>query len=190
MILGLIPARGGSKRLPRKNIKLLHGRPLIAWTIIEAQKSPYLDKVVVTTDDEEIADLCRDYRCEVIRRPHHLGHDKSLVYLTISHAMDAVGGCDAVCLLQPTSPLRTQYDIDECCKAFEAEGKEVVSVTLGESVPNGAVYVGRSSWLKSGGNWDDGTARWYAMPSERGVDINTIEDFRDAEKLMSWRGAA
>lgn len=188
MILGLIPCRGGSRRLPRKNIRLLCGRPLIAWSIIEAQKSPYLDEIAVTTEDDEIADVAREYRCRVIKRPHHLAHDKSIVYGTIIHAIDAIGGTDAVCLLQATSPLRTQYDIDQCCETFLTKGKEVVSVELGQSVPNGAVYVGRTEWLRNGGNWDDGTPIWYAMSPAVSIDINTAEEFKAAEILM--RGIA
>lgn len=184
MILGLIPARGGSKRLPGKNIKLLCGRPLLAWTIIEAQKSPYLDRVVVSTEDDEIADVARQYDCEVVKRPVNLAHDRSIVYGAILHAMDAVGGSNAVCLLQATSPLRTTADIDICCQTFLDKKREVVSVARGQSVPNGAVYVGRSDWLKAGGNWDDGTPLWYVMDPTRSVDINTAEEFAEAEAQM------
>ncbi len=188
MILALIPARSGSKRLPGKNLKLLHGRPLIAYTILEAQKAAYLDqhsKLVVSTEDDEIADVAREYRCDVIKRPLHLAGDKSSVYGTIRHAMDAVGGCEAVCLLQVTSPLRVADDIDRCIEAAGPDYKQAMTVGLGDNEANGAVYVGSSEWLRNGGNWDDGTPIWVAMPKARSVDINTPEEFAEAERLMS-----
>ncbi|PKP59014.1 CMP-N-acetlyneuraminic acid synthetase, partial [Candidatus Atribacteria bacterium HGW-Atribacteria-1] len=79
-ILGLIPARGGSKGVPRKNIKLLLGKPLIAWTIEQALASKYIDKVVVSTEDEEIAEISKKYGAEIpFFRPKDLATDKSLV---------------------------------------------------------------------------------------------------------------
>lgn len=192
MILGLIPCRGGSKRLPRKNIKLLCDRPLMAWAILEALKSPYLARpdglVAVSTEDQEIADIATDYGVRVIRRPPHLAHDKSLVYGTITHAMDCVGGCDTVCLIQATSPLVLREDIDRTIEAFLHNGKPAMTVAHGESQANGAVYVGSSTWLRAGGNWDDGTAQWVSMDRHRSVDINELSDFKEAELVM--RGLA
>lgn len=120
MILGLIPARGGSRRLPRKNVKLFCGRPLLAWSLLEAQKSPYIDKLAVTTEDDEIAEIARDYGCAVIKRPQQLAHDTSLVYATIRHAMDAYPEFSSVCLLQVTSPLVLAEDINNCIERHTA----------------------------------------------------------------------
>jgi CMP-N-acetylneuraminic acid synthetase len=195
MILGLIPARGQSKRLPGKNLKLLCGRPLIAWAIRAAQQSPYLDDLAVTTEDELIEAVARDdLQCDVIRRPVNLAHDKSLVYGAIMHAVGRrrLKDEDAVCLIQPTSPLVLREDIDRTVEEYLRTGKPAMTVALGANAANGAVYVGSVRWLKDGGTWDDQNPppRWVAMPPERSVDINYPEDFKAAEMLMLARMAA
>lgn len=111
-VLGLIPARGKSKGIPRKNIKNLCGKPLIAWTIEEALKSKKLDNVVVSTDDEEIADIAQKYGADVpFMRPAELAGDSTSGIDTVLHAIDELPDFDSVLLLQPTSPLRTVEDI-------------------------------------------------------------------------------
>ena len=87
--LGLIPARGGSKGIPRKNIKLFNNKPLIYWSIKTALESAYIDKVVVSTDDEEIADIARSLSAEVpFFRPRELSEDNSLGIDTVLHALE------------------------------------------------------------------------------------------------------
>lgn len=130
-VLGLIPARGGSKGLPRKNVRLLAGRPLISWTINSALKSKYINLVVVSTEDREIADISRKCGAEVpFFRPKKLSQDKSLRNEVILHALNSIKGFDYVVLLQPTSPLRTTDSIDQAFKEFiESGAKSCVSVT-------------------------------------------------------------
>jgi len=129
-ICGLIPARGGSKGIPRKNIKVLAGKPLIAWTIEQALASGSLDSVVVTTDDEEIAEVARRYGAAVpFLRPPELARDDTPSLDPVLHAMDRLTDHDALVLLQPTSPLRTAGDIDGCVElALSRELDSVVSV--------------------------------------------------------------
>ena len=116
-ILAVITARGGSKGLSKKNILNLGGKPLIAWTIEAAQQSKYIDKVVLSSDDNEIISVAREFNCEVpFRRPAKLATDEASSIDVLFHAIEKVPGYDYVALLQPTSPLRTSYDID---KAFE-----------------------------------------------------------------------
>lgn len=111
-VLGLIPARGKSKGIPRKNIKNLCGKPLIAWTIEESLKSKKLDNVVVSTDDEEIADIAQKYGADVpFMRPAELAGDLTPGIDTLLHAIEELPDFDSVLLLQPTSPLRTVEDI-------------------------------------------------------------------------------
>jgi len=110
-ILGLIPARGGSKGIPRKNIAPLGGRPLIAWTIEAALRAEGLSRVVVSTDDNEIAEVAVRAGAEVpFRRPAELSADSSEALPVIRHAVDTMDAqrwrADAVIYLQPTSPLR------------------------------------------------------------------------------------
>lgn len=135
-ILGLIPARGGSKGLPRKNIKLLLDKPLIAWTIEQALASRYLDRVVVNTDDKEIAKISKKYGAEVpFMRPKELAEDNAKGIEVVLHAIDWFREndkrkqYDLIMLLQPTSPLRTTKDIDKAIELlFLKEAKAIVSV--------------------------------------------------------------
>lgn len=136
-ILAIIPARGGSKSVPRKNIKLLGGRPLIAWTINEAKKSAYIDRLIVSTDDEEIAGVARKYDCEVpFLRPAELAQDHTPGIDPVLHALEIIPGFDYVILLQPTSPLRKVVDIDGCIeRCIHERAKSCVSVTLADKSP-------------------------------------------------------
>lgn len=122
-ILGLIPARGGSKGVPGKNKKLLAGKPLIRYSIEAALNSSLLANVVVTTDDEEIATISRDAGAQVpFLRPAELALDKTPTLPAIIHALDYYKDqgnvYDAVCLLQPTTPLRGKADIDQAIDTF------------------------------------------------------------------------
>jgi CMP-N-acetylneuraminic acid synthetase len=130
-ILGLIPARGGSKGIPRKNVRLIAGKPLIAWTIEAALAARALDRVVVTTDDPEIAAVASAHGAEVpFLRPAELARDDTPGINPVLHALDVLPGFDSVVLLQPTSPLRTADDIDAAVAvASIAQRANVVSVT-------------------------------------------------------------
>jgi CMP-N-acetylneuraminic acid synthetase len=114
-VLAVIPARGGSKGLPRKNIKNLCGKPLIAWTIEQAIKSSVIDKVLVTSDSEEIIDCAKSYGAAApFKRPEHLSADDSPSIDAISHAVDFLEEeYDIIALLEPTSPLRKDKDLDD-----------------------------------------------------------------------------
>lgn len=137
-ILGLIPARGGSKGIPRKNVLPIAGKPLIAWTIEAALAAASLDRIVVTTDDAEIADVAVSHGADVpFMRPAELGRDETPGIDPILHAIDILSGYDKVVLLQPTSPLRTVDDI-EAAVAMAGSGSMVVSVT--ESYHAGWIY--------------------------------------------------
>jgi len=124
--LAIIPARGGSKRLPRKNILDLNGKPLIAWTIEAGFKSKYIDKVVVTSDDEEILDISKDYGAEIIRRPDELASDTATTFDAIKHAIDNLEKYDYIVLLQPTSPLRNEKHIDEAIELLESRNADAI----------------------------------------------------------------
>lgn len=117
MKLAVIPARGGSKRLPGKNIKELAGKPLIQWTIDAALESGVFDRVCVSTDSEEIATVAIQHGAEVpFMRPEELASDTSTTATALAHFIESFErrescSVDYVCLLQPTSPLRTAEDI-------------------------------------------------------------------------------
>jgi CMP-N-acetylneuraminic acid synthetase len=117
MILGVIPARGGSKGIPRKNVKQINGKPLIAWTIEAAKESKMIDRYVVSTEDEEIAATSREYGVDVIERPPELATDEATTLSVLQHAVEKIP-CDSIVLLQATSPIRRGGLIDECIREF------------------------------------------------------------------------
>ena len=134
-IMALIPARGGSKRLPRKNVLPLGGRPLISWSIQAAQESEYVDKVFVSTDDDEIRTVASDYdACLLQKRPKILATDQAT---TVNVALFSLAELekedllyDYILLLQPTSPLRTALHIDEAIElCMKKQADCIISVT-------------------------------------------------------------
>lgn len=114
-ILALITARGGSKGIPDKNIKLLCGKPLIAWSIEEAKKSKYIDRLILSSDSEKIIKVAKEWGCDVpFVRPEELAFDTSSSIDVILHAIENIDDkFDYLMLLQPTSPFRTVADIDK-----------------------------------------------------------------------------
>jgi len=135
-VLALIPARGGSKGVPRKNIRLVCGKPLIAYTIETALAAKnVLTRVLVSTDDAEIAEIARRYGAEVpFLRPADLANDTAAMIPVIQHAVrfaeeDEKLRYDWVCLLQPTEPFRTAHDIEQSLSLARAGGCDsVISV--------------------------------------------------------------
>lgn len=135
--LAIIPARGGSKGVPRKNIKMLAGKPLIAWTIEEAKKSKYIDTCVVSTEDEEIKTVAEEWGGKVpFMRPHELAQDDTPGIAPVLHAIQMMPGYDFVVLLQVTSPLRKVEDIDGAIvHCLDRDCESCVSVTEVEHSP-------------------------------------------------------
>ena len=135
--LGLIPARGGSKGITRKNVREIAGKPLIAWTINAALSSRFIDSVVVSTDDSEIAEASLRYGAKVpFRRPAELSTDSTAGIEPVLHALGLFPEFDVVVLLQPTSPLRRTEDIDNCIEILiKNDAEAVVSVTETKNHP-------------------------------------------------------
>lgn len=137
-VLAFIPARGGSKRLPRKNVLPLAGKALIGWSIDAAKESQYIDQLFVSTDDQEIADIASLHGVHIPElRPDHLASDTSTTESVLTYTLDKFGGqADIIILLQPTSPLRTAQHIDEALELFvQKQAFSVVSVTPCEHPP-------------------------------------------------------
>ncbi len=134
--LAIIPARGGSKRLPRKNLLDLCGKPLIAWSIEAALKSKYISKVIVSSDDEEILNIAKEYKADFIKRPDELASDTATTFDALKHTLKNVGKYDYVVLLQPTSPLRTEKHIDEAIELLKEKNADaIISVCEMEHSP-------------------------------------------------------
>jgi CMP-N,N'-diacetyllegionaminic acid synthase len=130
-LLALIPARGGSKGIPRKNIRPFCGKPLLQWSIDSALGSACVDQVVVSTDDPEIAQLARACGAEVpFLRPAELASDTAPGIAPVLHAIEQLAQVTDVLLLQPTSPLRTSTDIQAIAALRQQAGREsAVSLT-------------------------------------------------------------
>ena len=141
-IIAIIPARGGSKGVPRKNIRLLGNKPLIAYTIEVAKNSKYLKRILVSTEDKEIKQIALEWGAEVIDRPEELAKDETLTIDVLIHVFDYLKSSesfepDLVVVLQPTSPLRIVEDIDESIRLFlsSKDAISLVSVTEYEATP-------------------------------------------------------
>lgn len=129
--IAIIPARGGSKRLPGKNIKLFCGKPLIYYSIITAEKAIGINNVFVSTDDEKIATVAKEYGANIIMRPVELASDTATTTSALQHVLSKIQSGeypDAVITLQPTNPLRKIDLIKNAIKIFEQQKENVDSV--------------------------------------------------------------
>lgn len=138
-VLAIIPARGGSKGIPRKNIKILAGKPLIAWTIEEAKKSKFIDRLILSSEDDEIIKVAQEWGCEVpFVRPVELARDDTPGIEPVIHAINTIEEkYDYVVLLQPTSPLKSVDDIDGCIETcLTSCAPSCVSVTEVDQHPH------------------------------------------------------
>lgn len=138
-VLAIIPARGGSKGLSGKNIKELCSKPLIAWSIESALKSKYIDEVMVTTDSQDIAKISREYLANVpFLRPEYLASDTATTFEAVKHTIEFYRSqkkmeFDYIVLLEPTSPLRENDDIDNMIEKLISKDDEYDSiVSIGE----------------------------------------------------------
>ena len=136
-LLALIPARGGSKGIPRKNIRPFCGKPLLQWSIDVALSSPTVDRLVVSTDDPEIAEVARAGGAEVpFLRPLELATDTTPGIAPVLHALQLLPGVSELLLLQPTSPLRQVDDVEAIVALHRQPGRDaVVSVVPSSKHP-------------------------------------------------------
>ena len=128
--LAIIPARKDSKRLPKKNILEISGKPMISWTIEAAIKSKYIDEIVVTSDDEKVLEIAKKSGVDTIKRPYYLATDKAKTIDVVKHVIENLKNkFDYVVLLQPTSPLRNETHIDEAIEfLLKKKADAVISV--------------------------------------------------------------
>ena len=211
-VLAIIPARGGSKGIPRKNIVDLCGKPLIAYSIEAALKSKLIDRVVVSTEDEEIAEVAKAWGAEVpFLRPKELAADTSGIGETISYTVSRLGGTSstrAYVHLYPTSPFRTPKFIDEMLRILY-QGYSSVTTVKEVSVDHRFLYVQENKKLinlfgETGGipNWkkyyrsyplfqahspQKSEKHYYHVLTDKCmfIDIDTPRDLRWAEAVIS-----
>lgn len=202
-IVGIVPARGGSKRLPRKNVADLGGRPLLDWTLQAARASNIFDKVWVSSEDQEIGSIAHILwpNCWWRRSPK-LSLDDTPSIEVVKEINEKMPG-DIYVLLQPTSPFRTADDIQKAVDLL-GNGDSVISVTEGSNdlafeigfakrlrslpsirIPNGAIYVLTKNALEQGETWYSGIAYGYEMPKSRSLDIDNGTDLEIARMMVS-----
>lgn len=191
-VTAIIPVRGGSKRLHKKNVKELCGKPLIDYAIQSALFSESIDRIAVSTDDAEIAKIALEYGVIVIDRPAELAKDNTPSLPVLHHAVQYLVGMeklalDIVVTLQVTSPLRTPEDIDEAVKQYISTSCDSVISGFWEGqmyLMNGAIYICSADLLMNKSMTWGPNIVMYEMPKERSVDIDTMEDFKLAEKIL------
>lgn len=171
-ILAIIPARGGSKGIPNKNIAELAGKPLIGWTINNAKSSVNIDRVIVTTDSEKIADIARKFGAEVpFLRPKELAQDDTPGIKPILHVLDWLEeeenySPDYVMVLQPTSPLRITKDIETVISiALEHQADSVVSVSHTDRHPYWMKTITEDGYLEDWLPSQENSKRRQELPS-------------------------
>lgn len=197
-VLAIIPARGGSKGLPGKNTALCGGKPLIAWSIEAARGSRYVDRAIVTTDDEEILAAARALGGEApFVRPKHLASDDALMDGVVLHAIDALGeGFDYGVLLQATSPLRQARDIDAALETMERLGAvSLASVTEPSKSPYWMHGIGPNGRLTSlFGEGHEAPRRRQDLPKAYALNgavfAFAIDWFRERRKFVCEETAA
>lgn len=178
-VLAIIPARGGSKRFPGKNLAMFHGEPLLVHSVKQALACKYVDSVVVSSDSEAILALVEPPAI-ALRRPPELSTDDARTEDAIRHAL-AHYPCDLFVLLQPTSPTRSIEDINLIiwyAQAFGGTGK--AHTTSGNKDPNGSVYASTDTTFRYGHLTNHSIPIW--VPAERSHDINTPEDLERAQR--------
>ena len=178
-IIAVIPARGGSKRIPRKNLQAYMGKSLIAWAVESARKSRYLDDFCVSSEDDEIIKHATNCGAKVIKRPAWLADDRAMNEGVLIHLLYTWKWADWIVLLQPTSPQRTAADIDECIERAQMSNG---CVTFNEhGTRNGAVYVIRSTFLISRVEFHkESFEQFLIMPNARSLDVDYSVDLEHA----------
>src|SRR5882672_2741819 len=199
-ILGIIPARGGSKRLPRKNLADLGGKPLIQWSIDTAIESKVFDKLFVSTEDEEIGKIAGELWW---KRDPLLAKDDTPSIKVVEEILDKVD-CTVSVLLQPTSPFRSVEDIQKSLKLIQTtnadsvfstkEGPKDLAYQMGWAnrlrsvpdivMPNGSLFLLTTDAFRRGEDWFTGNTYGYPMPKERSLDIDTPWDLELANMMI------
>ena len=212
-VLGIIPARGNSKRVKNKNIRIINGIPLIYWTFEACKNSKYIDRLIVSTDSLKIKNISLSFGVEVpFLRPKELAEDSSSTIDTVLHTIEIIEGFNYIVLLQPTSPLRILKDIDFCIEKCDYNNhSSVVSITKTNNVTNltyllnknnklqkiynnvknrqlynlnGAVYVSDIDRFKNYKDFIMKDTVGYVMSNERSLDIDTEDDLNLFKKIL------
>lgn len=181
----IIPARGGSRRVPRKNIRSFHGKPIIAYSIQTALDSDLFGDVLVSTDDDEIGRIAEHYGAGYIKRSAAMAQDGIGTQEVMADAMQQVP-CDYAVCLYATAPLLESQDIDRCVSEVRFRYRNF-AMTVGTDPLRdaGACYAGRGNAFAAGLPLIDTSTAMVPLPENRICDINTIDDFERAERMYA-----
>lgn len=202
MILGITPARGGSKGIPRKNLRMIAGKPLLAWTIDSARKSSLLDHFVISTEDTEIDIFVRSRGVDVVRRPFELATDQATSLSVLQHALSIIHA-DIVVLLQCTSPVRADDLIDRCISHFLSSHCDSLATGYycglyewgtydnkrrqelnGWFHDDGSVYVLKAENIMNGNLWGE-KHEYFFTPRSNHFEIDEEFDFWVNEQILN-----
>ena len=194
-VLVIIPARGGSKGIPKKNIKLLKGKPLIQYSIDVAKKSKYVDKIVTSTDCEDIASIALSLGSEVIMRPCYLSEDFSLVKEAIQYTVKILEEFNQffeyIFLLEPTSPLRTLEELDLCIKTLSKNNIDSVATFSNSCISPGRLWKIENEKLS---NYIEGSNPWLPRQQQPiayelnglvyGFTRESLEKYKNSDSIL------
>lgn len=193
-IISIIPARGGSKGLPKKNILELAGKPLIAWTIESSLKSKYISKTIVSSDCDEILNISSKYGSEILKRPDELARDTTPTEPVVEHILQNIkdlGNYSYLVLLQPTSPLRDEKDIDEAISKLiqEKDATALISVKEIDNKILKAFKINNNGYLEGISNNKYPFMRRQDLPKvfmpNGAIYIISINEFLKTKRLFS-----
>lgn len=185
-IVGLIPARKGSKRLFNKNIRTICGKNLIEYAIDAGMKSKYINEIFISTNDPLVIEIANKNKVKYIERPEELCTDKATTQDAINHFLEWLPSKpNGIVLLQPTSPLRTTKHIDKCIETFMTGLYDSVATVTRirhsySYLPNGAVFVFKTDY------WAENMA-FISMKEDESIDVDTEIDFNICKMLIERR---
>ena len=204
MFLGVIPARGNSKGVPRKNLRPCFGKPLIAWSIESAQQAELLDDFIVSTEDPEIADIAKSYGARVLIRPADLAKDETTTLAVIQHVLEEIPS-EAVVVLQPTSPIRDDDLIDRCISQFNETLADCLATGYycklseygshdnlprqkidGFFYDDGNIYILKKELIQAG-KWTGDRKEHFLLSGDQNYEIDSELDLYILEKLLEKR---
>lgn len=184
MRVAVIPARGGSRRIPRKNVRDFHGKPIIAYSIKTAKQSGLFDAVIVSTDDMAIAQIASTFGCMIFIREKRLAADEIGTQDVMKDAMKYLEGTAEACCIYATSPLMLPADLEDGLHKLYSSALPYVYSVGPDGKDAGQWYWGRAHAFRTGIPLE-GNSQHHTIPGSRVCDINTPEDWIRAENLYA-----
>jgi len=180
--IAIIPARGGSRRIPRKNIREFHGKPIIAYSIECAQQAGIFNSVYVSTEDEEIADIALQFGAEVLKRPPHLSHNHIGTQEVMQQALHDLDANGSACCIYPCAPMLSSETLRRAKKMLTPGVPYVVPVATWLRDPGQFYFGSVNAFLFGAALHTTGTRMLWIDPATE-CDINTEEDWKRAEQM-------